>query len=196
MRPKAPATLPIIRSRLVGDLLGLLATHTDRWWTIAELVSHTGGAYATVTREVRRLEDAGIVEIDEVGRSKRLRLDAGNPLYGPLATLMVRAFGPAVVVSEEFDRVPGVERVAIFGSWAARYEGEPGTSPNDVDVLVLGNPDRDRVHAAARRAEQRIGLPVNTTVRPVEDWEHADDAFARAVKGSPLVMVAGHPQER
>lgn len=108
---------------------------------------------------------------------------------------MVRAFGPAVVVSEEFYRIPGVDRVAIFGSWAARYEGEPGASPNDVDVLVLGNPDRDRAHAAARRAEQRIGLPVNTTVRQVEDWEHADDAFARAVKGSPLVMVTDHPEE-
>lgn len=196
MRSKAPAPLPFIRSRLVGDLLGLLAAHTDRWWTIADLASHTGGAYTTVTREVRRLEEAGIVEVDEVGRSKRIRLDAENPLYRPLKELMVRAFGPAVVVREEFDRISGVERVAVFGSWAARYEGEPGASPNDVDVLVLGNPDRDGIHAAARRAEERIGLPVNTTVRRAEDWEHADDAFARAVKGSPLVTVVSGPGER
>ena len=195
VRSKAPAPLPIIRSRLVGDLLALLATHPDRWWTIAEVASHTGGAYTTVTREVRRLEEAGIVEAEEMGRSKRVHLNAGNPLYRPLSELMLRAFGPVVVVREEFDGIPGVERVCIFGSWAARYEGEPGASPNDIDVLVLGDPDRDRVHAAARGAEKRIGLPVNTTVRRVEDWEHADDAFARAVKGSSLVTAMRHSEE-
>lgn len=190
MRPRAPAPLPIIRSRLVGDLLALLAADPSRWWTTGELVTRTQGAYPTITRELRRLEEAGLVEAEEVGRSKRVRLDAQNPLHGPLAELMLRAFGPVVVIGEEFGAVGGVEQVSIFGSWAARYQGERGLMPNDVDVLVLGDPDRDDVHAAARRAEKRLGLPVNTTVRRVEDWELADDSFTRGVKESPMVSVA------
>lgn len=195
VRSEAPAPLPIIRSRLVGDLLALLAANPDRWWTIGELVSRTQGAYTTVARELRRLEKAGVVETEEVGRSKRVRIDTVSPLYGPLAELMLRAFGPVVVVGEEFAAVRGVAQVFIFGSWAARYHGEPGPAPNDIDVLVLGEPDRDQLHAAARRAEKRLGLPVNTAVRRVEDWALADDQFTRAVKQSPVVTATAHIEE-
>jgi hypothetical protein len=156
-----------------------------------ELAGRTGGAYPTVTREVRRLEEAGLVEVGEVGRSKRVRLDTTSPLYGPLAELMLRAFGPVVVIREEFADLRGVDQVSIFGSWAARYHGERGIAPNDIDVLVLGGPDRDDLYSAARRAERRIGLPVNTTIRRTDDWAHADDSFARQVKASPRVTVAG-----
>jgi predicted nucleotidyltransferase len=36
----------------------------------------------------------------------------------------------------------GIEAAAIFGSWAARAAGEAGPSPVDVDLLVIGRPDR------------------------------------------------------
>lgn len=190
VRPPEPPLLPILRSRLVGDLLALLASVPERWWTLDEVAMRTGGAYPTVTREVRRLQGSGLVEVEEIGRSKRVRLDAANPLYRPLVELMVRAFGPAVVVGEEFSDMGGVDKVVIFGSWAARYAGEPGGAPNDIDVLVLGEPDRDDVHAAARRAERRIGLPVNTTIRRSADWATADDSFARQVKSSAALVVS------
>lgn len=162
---------------------------------MGELASRTQGAYTTVTRELRRLEHAGLVEAEEVGRSKRVRINTVNPLYRPLAELMLGAFGPVVVVGEEFAALPGVAQVCIFGSWAARYHGESGPGPNDIDVLLLGDPDRDEVYAAARQAEERLGLPVNTTVRRVEDWAIADDQFARAVKQSPMVTVTAHLEE-
>jgi hypothetical protein len=72
---------------------------------------------------------------------------------------------------------------------AARYEGQTGPAPNVVDVLVLGRPDRDDVYDAAQRAEHRLGLPVNTTIRRTTDWERADDPFARQLKSSELVTV-------
>ena len=68
MRPDAPAVLPILRSRLLGDLLALLAADEERWWTIDEIASRTGGAYPTVTREVRRLAEADLVQTEAIGR--------------------------------------------------------------------------------------------------------------------------------
>ena len=100
---------------------------------------------------------------------------------------MLRAFGPLLVVGEEFGPLDGVDSAAIYGSWAARYEGETGPAPNDIDVLILGQPDRDEVYEAASRAEHRLGLPVNTTIRRTEDWATAADPFSRQLKASPLV---------
>ena len=195
VRPDAPAVLPILRSRLLGDLLALLAADEQRWWTIDEIASRTGGAYPTVTREVRRLAEADLVQTEEIGRTKRVRANPANPFHRPLAELMLRAFGPLLVVGEEFGPLDGVDSVAIYGSWAARYEGETGPAPNDIDVLILGQPDRDEVYEAASRAEHRLGLPVNTTIRRTNDWATADDPFSRQLKASPLVPAPGSSSE-
>lgn len=77
----------------------------------------------------------------------------------------------------------------MFGSWAARYLGQPGRAPNDIDVLVIGSPDRDAVDDAADRAERRIGLPVQATVRTRAQWDAERESFIKEVRSRPLVLV-------
>lgn len=132
----------------------------DREWTIEELADRTGEPYQTVATEVRRLEKSGLITAATVGRTKLLRADRDSPYLRPLAQLASMAFGPPLVIAEEFDEIDGIDASYIYGSWAARYEGEPGSPPQDIDVLVLGRPDRDDVFDAARRAERRLGREV------------------------------------
>jgi len=40
-------------------------------------------------------------------------------------------YGPRAVIAEEFSSIPGVKRLLIFGSWAARHSGVPGLVPHD-----------------------------------------------------------------
>jgi hypothetical protein len=98
------------------------------------------------------------------------------------------AFGPRQVVTEEFAGL-GAKEVLIFGSWAARYSGEPGSPPGDVDVLVVGNVDRDEVFDAAQRSEARLGREVNTTVVSHDRWTAAEEPFLRELKRRPLVPI-------
>lgn len=142
-----------------------------------------------MTREVRRMQEADLVRTRTIGRSKLVRANAENPQTTPLAQLAVGAFGPSQVVAEEFAKVPGVEQVLIYGSWAARSTGESGPAPRDVDVLVLGKPDRDEIYDATCRAERRLGREVNATIRSKRAWENADDSFARTVKSAPLLEL-------
>jgi len=58
-----------------------------------------------------------------------------------------------------------VESIHIYGSWASRYDGTTGPTPNDVDALVIGTPNRDAVYDAARRSQERLGREVNVTQR-------------------------------
>ena len=103
--------------------------------------------------------------------------------------LLTVTFGPRTVVAEEFDGVSGVEQVFVYGSWARRHRGELGSEPGDVDVMVVGSPDRDEVYAAAKRAEQRLGMPVNPTVRSAKAWREARDALVRTAKPDAVVLV-------
>ena len=55
----------------------------------------------------------------------------------------------------------GVEEAYLFGSWARRYEGEPGPPPGEIDVVVIGQPDVDAVYEARREASAILGQEVN-----------------------------------
>lgn len=189
MRPQAPPLLPIFRSRLQGELLALILTDPSRQWTIDELATRTGAPYPTVATEIRRLRDGDLLASETVGRTRLLTANDQNPYFQPLAQLVVMAFGPPLIIGEEFDEVSGVESIHIYGSWAARYEGTTGPTPNDVDVLVIGTPDRDDVYDAAQRAQQRLGREVNVTQRTSQQWESATDGFSQQLRASPMMIV-------
>jgi hypothetical protein len=118
-----------------------------------------------------------------------VRANEASPYFAPLAQLVLMSFGPPLVVGEEFAGLSGVEQVFIFGSWAARYFGEPGPAPNDVDVLLVGAPDRDEAYEAGRRAEDRLGREVNVTIRRPRQWQHGEDAFTKQLRSSPLLRI-------
>lgn len=193
VRATAPALPPIFRSRLQGDLLAFVLADPDRQWTVEELARRTGEPYQTVATEVRRLQQADLLDASTIGRTKLLSTNEANPYFKPLGQLATMAFGSPIVISEEFTPLDGIESIYIYGSWAARYSGESGPDPNDIDVLVIGQPDRDDVYDAARRAQQRLTREVNVTQRTRQQRNTARDGFSQQIRASPMVEVP-YPQ--
>jgi hypothetical protein len=185
-----PSSLaPILRSDTQGRILARLLTEPTKSYNLTELAEWAGSSMPTVQREVRRAEAAGIVETERVGPTRLVRANPDHPLFSPLRQIVLATYGPPAVVAREFADVDGTDAVLLFGSWAARYLGQPGRAPNDIDVLVIGTPDRDAVDDAAERAEQVIGLPVQATVRTRAQWSTAQDSFIREVRSRPLLVI-------
>jgi predicted nucleotidyltransferase len=103
--------------------------------------------------------------------------------------VLLRSFGPRQVVAEELAGLADVEAAYLFGSWAARYAGQPGPAPADIDLLVIGGPDRDDLDDAVQRASSRLAREVNATVRSTQWWRDGGDAFHAEVTRRPLVPV-------
>ena len=119
----------------------------------------------------------------------RLVKAADSPLTAPLTELLLRSFGPRQVLAEELEGVAGIERAYLFGSWAARYAGEAGRPPADLDVMVIGAPDRDELDDAAQRAAGRLAREVNVTIRSPAWWRDGTDGFHTDVTRRPLVPL-------
>jgi predicted nucleotidyltransferase len=185
----APPILPIFRSQLQGELLSSILLSESLEFTLTELAETWSAAVSTVQREIDRLELAGLVKSRRVGRSRVVSAATLSASYQPLRELVLRSFGPAHAVRQAFATVRGIEELFIFGSWAARMAGEVGTPPGDIDVLVIGNPDRDSVYSAALAAEKLLRQPVNTTIRTPIVWNLQTDGFVKQVRASPLVSI-------
>jgi hypothetical protein len=110
-------------------------------------------------------------------------------LTRPLTDLLAVTYGPLPVLTRSLVGLEGVEQAFIYGSWAARYNGEPGPVPADVDVLVVGDVDPDDLDERARQAEAVLRREVNIRrLRPAA-WNNQQDPFVTTVRARPLVEL-------
>lgn len=189
MRTKAPALFPVFRSEAVAQILALLCLHAAEQHSLADISRRTDVPLGTVHREVNKLVEADVLDEKYVGRTRLVRMNSEHPAAEPLTRLVEVVFGPAAIIREEFSKVPGVEKVLIFGSWAARQQGEPGHQPHDIDVLVVGDVRRSEMYAAADRSQDRLGIDVNPTMRSLTEWQDGSDRLVSEIKARPWLDV-------
>ena len=185
-----PSLLPILRSRQQAELLALILGDEQLEASLTDIAAQVGIPVSSVHREIERAESAGLVESRKIGNTRLVRANTDSPYYPGLADVLVKAFGPPRVLREALLPIDGIAAAYIFGSWAASLAGDDNERPvGDIDLLLLGAPDRDALYAALSNAEQRLGRPVQATIRP-PDWLTAGtDNFHATVTERPLVEI-------
>jgi hypothetical protein len=59
----------------------------------------------------------------------------------------------------------------------------------DIDLLVLGESDRDLVYVAASDAGRRLGREVQVTIRAARWLDSGSGSFHQTVTGRPMVRL-------
>jgi DNA-binding transcriptional ArsR family regulator len=182
--------LPLLRTPLLGELLAWLFLHPDDPWSVTDLARRFGTSQSTISREADRLVGSGLITEQRRGNMRLLQADARGPLARPLTDLLALTYGPKAVLGDVLASVPGIDEAYIYGSWAARYSGEAGPLPRDIDVLVIGDADDDAIFDAARIAERLLGREVNIHRVSEATWRgKTEDPFLISVRSRPLVAV-------
>lgn len=186
----APSLLPILRSQQQGKILALLLGDPDLELSLTGISKSTGAPHPSVFREIERAQKAGLVKSRKVGNTRLVRADVDSPYYGGLSDVLIRAFGVPVILSEALRHVPGIVETYVYGSWAARHAGQPGERPvGDIDVLVLGDPDRDQIYKALAGVEKKLGRQVQATIRK-KDWlVTGSGTFHATIKSRPMLQL-------
>jgi transcriptional regulator with XRE-family HTH domain len=166
-----PPLLPVFRSRVQAGILAATLLNPERSFSLTELAEEAGSSLASVDKENKLLEQAGILTSRRDGTIRLIRASgAGGPLLRPLTDLMRLTYGVPQVVGEELGCVPGVVRIVLGGVWADRFAGIAGPAPETIEVLVAASPgrllDSRALATAARRTEQRLERPVHFSVVP------------------------------
>jgi DNA-binding Lrp family transcriptional regulator len=189
-RTGSPELLPIFRSRQQAELLADILDDPDREESLSELSRRLGVPAASVHREIERAQAAGVVRSRKVGNTRLVSADTTSPYFTALRELLVAAFGVPARLRVALEGIAGVERACIFGSWAARWQGERGTRPvGDIDMLVLGEPDRDQLYAAVSEVAEVVGREIQAQIRPAGWLETGTGSFHDTLVARPMVEV-------
>lgn len=187
MRTKPPLLAPLFRTAGQAAILAeVLLPETSLG--LSELAERTGLPRSSAHREVKRLAEAGLLKVKTVGREWQIAPNPDSPLTAPVRQILAVSFGAVPLLTEGLSTIDGIETAFVFGSFAARAAGVPGPPPNDIDVLVIGDPDALAVYAACREVSDVVGRPVNATIMTRAEW---DEAVQR--KSAFTVDVGAHP---
>ncbi len=190
-RHPAPPLLPILRSQQQAEILALLLGDPDLELRFTQIAQRTGTPHPSVHREIQRAEHAGLVTTRKIGNTRLVRANTESPYYTGLANVLTKAFGVPSVLAEALRPVGGITEAWIYGSWAARHAGQAGPRPvRDIDVLVLGQPDRDQLYDALSEAEKHLGRPVQATIRDPGWLDTGTGSLHPTVISRPMLRLA------
>jgi len=171
--------------------LALLYLHPEDEYSLTEAAAAIGANTNAVHYEAVKLTEGGLIRNRKRGNLRLIRAVTDSLLTRPLTDLLAVTYGPLPVLTDLITQNEVIADAYIYGSWAARYGGEPGPVPADVDVLVVGTADLDDLDELAQKAQVTLHRPVNIRrIRP-ETWNASNptDPFIRSVKSRPLVTL-------
>lgn len=178
------------RSRIRDRILAEFFTKPGTRAHVREVARRVGGSPPAVAEELARLAATGVLSSEKVGRSLVYSVDERSPLVSELRGLVHKTVGVEALLHEALDGLPGAIAVFIFGSEAAGIE----SPTSDVDLLVVGSPDRVSLSQRLAPVERTIGRNINVVSKtPVEvaALKTGGAGFWRRVLNGPTIQVAG-----
>ena len=190
--------IPILgKSQTRRRLLEEFYAHPQLESHVRELSRRTGIAPGLAQRELAQLEDWGVLSSEVIGRARRYRLNQRSPIAAELRSLFQKTSGVERRLKDALTSIAGIEAAAIFGSYAANRE-RPGS---DIDLLVIGQPDRGALSCGARRDRTRPGREVNVvtmTRQRLTDEARRRAAFVNSIRAGKVISLVGEvfPRQR
>ena len=185
----------ILGSNLRAKLLGWLFTHPDERYFVRQLAGLLKEDSTNVSRELNRLEKAGIVVSVREGRQKCYRANRGSPLFDELHGLVLKTVGVADVIKKALEpRVADIKLAFVFGSVARRAENRL----SDIDLLVVGDITFGEVVDLMSAAEKVLNREVNPVVHTPAEFNKRlseEHYFIDNVLSEDKIFVVGDENE-
>ena len=182
-------------SRIRAKLLGWLFSHPDERFYVRRLTAILDEDSTNVSRELMRLEKAGILESSREGNHKYYQADRNNPVFQEIHGLIVKTSGVADIIREPLERLrPNISAAFIFGSVAEGTE----RATSDIDLMIIGNVNFGDTVSALTGAESKLKREINPVVYSVEEFRarvKEKQNFVNTVLNGKKLFMIGNEDE-
>lgn len=172
-------------------VLGLLLLHPDEHFHVREIARRTGTVTGTLTRELAKLTDAGLLLKRSVGNQVQYTANRGCPVFEELASILRKTSGLADMLADALAPLGAqIECAFVYGSVAAGKEGQY----SDIDLLVIGSVDFESLVSHLYPMQERLGREINPKSYGRAEWQalvQKGGAFAREPLAKPKLFVIG-----
>jgi DNA-binding MarR family transcriptional regulator len=143
-------------------VLGLLFGQPDRSFYASEIIEIAGIGSGAVQRELKRLEESGLVNTQQIGNRKHYQANRATPIFEELRLITIKTFGVADAIREALQPLTRkIDWAIMYGSVAKGSD----VSSSDIDVLIVGNRiTLEELFKQLDPIETRLRRKINPTV--------------------------------
>ena len=172
-------------------VLGLLLLRPDEALHGREIARRTGLPAGTITRELTKLAEVGLLKRTKRGNQQVYSADTSGPIFTELASILRKTSGLAdVLVQALAPAAPKLRLAFVFGSVARGQE----TGGSDVDVMLIGDLGFREAVELLHPCQATLGREVNPKLFSASEFtdKAATEPFLIDVLAKPKIFLIGN----
>lgn len=184
-----------LRSELRRKLLTYFYTNRTARVYVRQLASALEVDSTNLSRELSRLEQAGLLRSEVEGRQRYYSINPQYPYLKAVFSLLQGTVGIVPTLTTALRRVQGIEDAFLYGSFA-KNEAD---AASDIDLLIVGHPDAASLAAEVSVLEKTLSREVSYTVLKPKELKRklaAHDPFLTDVWHGKRIELIGHEQDK
>jgi len=180
----------IIGSKSRVKLMTLFLLNPEKRFYLREIARKTEENVNSVRRELKNLEETGLLKSERAGNLKYYSVNTEMPIYPELRDMFLKTEGVAGILRENLQKLGEIEAAFIYGSFA-RGEGREGS---DVDLLIVGRVNEEKLIPLLSEQEGRLGREINYVLFTPEELRERikkKDPFVSNVMAEEKIGIVG-----
>lgn len=180
----------LITSKSRVKLLNVFLANANEMFHVRELVRRTSDEINAVRRELAFLEKKGILVKEPRANRVYYSLSKSYPFYYDLLRLGSKNIGLGSEILKNKVKLGKIK----FAMFSGRFLRRIKETPDEVDLLIVGNVVLPELSLLVREEERRLTTEINYTVMTEEEFDFRKkkrDPFIVAILSGSRVMLIG-----
>lgn len=180
----------LITSKNRVEIITWFVTHPGERFHYKQLLSLLNASAPSLVKELKRLEQAGLLSSQKEGNIRFFWVNKDFVLYPEIKSIILKTVGVGEELKKSLSEIGDIKSAFIYGSVAKNLED----ARSDIDVMVIGNVSEDALHEAIIKVEERLGREVNYSIFSPSDWKKqmkAKKAFVTNVAEDKKIFLIG-----
>lgn len=172
-------------------MLELLFLRSSSRHYLREIAQLTDQNVRAIQRELRRLEEAGLVVSTLEGNRKYYQANRASAIFKELRSILIKTSGAVDQLRTVLQQHPGSIQIAlIFGSFA---EGRDSLE-SDIDLLIIGTISGRELSRRLSPLKDELEREINPIVMDADEFQgrlRREDLFVSALIDGPKIFIVG-----
>ncbi len=183
---------PLTKNR--AELLKLFFTNPDKAFYMHEIGRILNKKPGIFQRTLNNLVSEGILESEYKANARYFKVNKNYPLYKELKSIVFKTVGIKGSIKEVLEKLTNVKFAFIYGSYAKAKENYL----SDIDLVVMGNPDEDKLIKELDKLEEQLKREINYKLYILKEFKkeiEEKEPFILEILRDKKIMLIGNENE-
>lgn len=180
----------ITKSKTRRAILQFYFYNPEKKYYLRELERILNFPVQNIRRELLELEKSGIFKREKLGKQVYYFLNKNFPIFSELKKIISKTIGVEAQLKAALTKISNIKTAFIFGSYAKEKED----SLSDIDLMLIGSPDEDKLILKIIKIERQINREINYHVFSPADWKKkikGKNSFLENILLQPKIFLIG-----